>query len=70
MPSRSSTTIVPVRLWSACAILLLSLSLATFLSAKEDRPKTARHYDDMDEDMALDDYEHHRPASRSSFGSL
>ncbi|KAG0908310.1 hypothetical protein G6F33_009816 [Rhizopus arrhizus] len=34
------------------------------------RPKTARHDDDMDEDMALDDYEHHRPASRSSFGSL
>ncbi|KAG1534406.1 hypothetical protein G6F51_012116 [Rhizopus arrhizus] len=45
-------------------------TVSEVLSAKEDRPKTARHYDDMAEDMALDDYEHHRPASRSSFGSL
>ncbi|KAG1140805.1 hypothetical protein G6F36_015793 [Rhizopus arrhizus] len=45
-------------------------TVSEVLSAKEDRPKTIRHYDDMAEDMALDDYEHHRPASRSSFGSL
>ncbi|KAG0753488.1 hypothetical protein G6F24_012967 [Rhizopus arrhizus] len=45
-------------------------TVSEVLSVKEDRPKTIRHYDDMAEDMALDDYEHHRPASRSSFGSL
>ncbi|KAG0862550.1 hypothetical protein G6F15_013504 [Rhizopus arrhizus] len=45
-------------------------TVSEVLSVKEDRPKTTRHYDDMAEDMALDDYDHHRPASRSSFGSL
>ncbi|EIE87243.1 hypothetical protein RO3G_11954 [Rhizopus delemar RA 99-880] len=45
-------------------------TVSEILSGKEDRPKLARHLDDMAEDMALDDYEHHRPASRSSFGSL
>ncbi|KAG1277596.1 hypothetical protein G6F66_012250 [Rhizopus arrhizus] len=55
---------------SVSRYLLAQALVSEVLSAKEDRPKTVRHYDDMDEDMALDDYEHHRPASRSSFGSL
>ncbi|KAG1485715.1 hypothetical protein G6F54_013334 [Rhizopus delemar] len=42
-------------------------TVSEVLSNKQDRPKTARHYDDMTEDMALDDYDHHRPASRSIY---
>ncbi|KAG1444197.1 hypothetical protein G6F46_012680 [Rhizopus delemar] len=45
-------------------------TVSEVLSTKQDRPKPARHLDDMAEEMVLDDYEHHRPASRSSFGSL
>ncbi|KAG1290037.1 hypothetical protein G6F64_013971 [Rhizopus arrhizus] len=55
---------------SVSRYLLAQALVSEVPSAKEDRPKTARHYDDMAEDMALDEYEHHRPASRSSFGSL
>jgi hypothetical protein len=45
-------------------------AVSDVLATKQDRPAFPRHRDQPDDDMVLDDYEHHRLASRSSFGSL